>query len=148
MRVFGHDLLAFIAAIVAIYIVGALWYGLLFSELWMSLMGASEEDFAEGMWKMALSPFVPILKAIVLALVFSMTKTSGLVPQVKLTALIWLGFCFTTLAYQYVYWPDFGLGLLVLDNGHLLLSSLAGAAVLAWRKTPKADPASTEKAAA
>lgn len=146
MRVLGHDLFALIGAILAIYLVGMIWYGFVFSELWMNLMGLTEADLGEGMWKMALSPLMPILKAIVLALLFQMTATSGLMAQLKLTALIWLAFPLTTLAYQYVYWPDYPLGLMALDGGHLLFSSLAGAAVLAWRKMPKAteiDPVET-----
>ncbi|WP_019961566.1 DUF1761 domain-containing protein [Woodsholea maritima] len=146
MRVLGHDLFALIGAVLAIYLVGMMWYGFVFSELWMSLMGLTEADLGEGMWKMALSPLMPILKALLLALIFHRTGTSGLVAQLKFTALIWLAFPLTTLAYQYVYWPDYPLALFALDGGHVLVSSLAGAAVLAWRKTPKAteiDPQET-----
>ena len=65
----GDNWLAVLAAAVAIYAIGFLIYGALFSKLWLSLSGYTHEQLKPHRWKMALSPVMPILTAIGLALV-------------------------------------------------------------------------------
>ena len=63
----GDNWLAVLAAAGAIYAVGFLIYGLVFSGLWLRLSGYTKEQLQPHMWKMAVSPVMPILTAIGLA---------------------------------------------------------------------------------
>ncbi len=62
--VVGDNWIAIIVAAIAIYAVGFLIYGALFSKLWMQLSGYTKEQLAPHTWKMAVSPIMPILTAI------------------------------------------------------------------------------------
>ena len=140
-RIFGHDLLALIAAAIAIYPVGFIIYGLLFQELWMELAGVTEADFAGQEWKMALSPIMPILTVLALAKLIKLTGKSDLMGHLKVGFLAWLGFAFTALMYGWVYSADYALALFVMDSAHLLIGILLAAAILVWRKPSKIEAA-------
>jgi len=133
-RIFGHDLLAVIAAAVAIYAVGFIVYGLLFSDMWMAAYGYTEDSFVGHEWKFALSPLMPILTAACLAALLNMTGASGLGAHLKLGFFAWLGFQFTALMYTFAYGVFVPASMLALDGAHLLIGTLVGAAVLTWRK--------------
>jgi hypothetical protein len=60
----GDNWYAVAAAAVAIYAVGFLLYGALFSKLWMSLAGYTPEQLKPHGWKMALGWIMPVLTAI------------------------------------------------------------------------------------
>jgi len=135
-RIFGHDLLALIAAAIGIYLVGFLLYGLLFQEMWMTLAGVTEADFAGQEWKMALSPVMPILTVLALAKLIDMSGRSDIAGHLAVGFLAWLGFGLTALMYGWVYGADYALGLFVLDSAHLLIGALLAAVILVWRKQP------------
>lgn len=137
-RIFGHDLLAFIAAVIAFYAVGFLIYAALFSELWMSLAGYSPEDFAGHEWKMILGPVMPILAVTGLAFMLQASGRSSMTTHMMLGLAAWLFFMVPTMMYAYAYGVNYSLGLLVMDSAHLLIATLAASAVLVWRKGPKA----------
>jgi hypothetical protein len=63
----GDNWLAIIVAAVAIYAIGFIIYGAVFSGLWMKLSGYTKEQLQPHMWKMAISWIMPILTAIGLA---------------------------------------------------------------------------------
>jgi len=133
-RIFGHDLLAFIAAAIAFYATGFVIYALLFSELWMSLAGYAPEDLAGHEWKMILSPVMPLAIVLGLAFLFQAAGRSGLTGHLKAGAAAWLFFMVPVMMYGYVYGVNYPLGLLAMDAGHLLVATLAASAVLVWRK--------------
>ncbi|PWE16586.1 hypothetical protein DDZ18_12525 [Marinicauda salina] len=136
-RIFGHDLIAAVAAVAAIYLIGFLIYGVVFQDLWMSLAGVTEADYAGQEWKMALSPVMPILTVIGLSALIEMSGARDIAGHLKVGFFAWLGFAFTALMYGWVYGADYPLGLFAMDAIHVLLGALAAAAVLVWRKTPR-----------
>lgn len=133
-RIFGHDLLAVIAAAVAIYIIGFLIYGLLFSSYWMAQWGYTLDSFAGHEWKMFLGPIMPILTVLGLAALFQTAGASGLNAHLRIGVIVWAGFSLSTLLYGYAYGILMTPGVLVLDAIHLLLGILAASAILVWRK--------------
>ncbi|KAA5804749.1 DUF1761 domain-containing protein [Alkalicaulis satelles] len=137
-RIFGHDLLAFIAAVIAFYAVGFVIYGLVFNALWMSLAGYSPQDFAGHEWKIVLGPVMPILIVTGLAFMLQASRRSNLTGHVSLGFAAWLFFMLPSLMYGYAYGVNYPLGLLVMDGGHLLAAALIASAILVWRKVPKA----------
>lgn len=73
----GINWLAFLAATLAAFALGAVWYGPLFSKPWMKSIGVTEEDVAKGsMGKIFGTAFVLIaLMAYCLAMVLNSPDT-------------------------------------------------------------------------
>ena len=127
----GDNWLAIGLAAIAIYVVGFAIYGGL-SKLWMQQSGYTKEQLQPHMWKMALSPVMPILTAIGLALVLKMARVDNLATGLMISAEIWLFIVLPARLYNFVYSPEKP-GHLVMDAIHLLLGTLvAGGVISAW----------------
>jgi len=128
----GDNWLAIGVAAIAFYAVGFIIYGAVFSKLWMQLSGFTKEQLQPHMWKMALSPIMPILAAIGLAIILKLARVDNLATGLVITFQIWFFIVLSTRLYSYVYSPE-RLGLLVMDTIHLLLGFMAaGAIISAW----------------
>ena len=64
MRVMGHNVLAIVAAAVAIWVIGFLLYVVLFQEQWMTWMGMTEADASTDNGRMPFMVVMPFLQAI------------------------------------------------------------------------------------
>jgi hypothetical protein len=129
----GDNWYAVLAAAVAIYAVGFLIYGLFLSSLWLKLTGYDKEQLRPHAWKMAVSPVMPILTAIGLAILFKLAWVDNLAMGVVIAFQIWFFIALPVRLYNFVYSPE-KIGLLVLDAVHLLLGFLvAGAIIGGWR---------------
>lgn len=127
----GDNWLAIIAAAVAIYAVGFVIYGGL-SKLWMSLTGYTREQLKPHAWKMALSPIMPILTAIGLALILKMAHVTNLATGLMISLEVWFFIVLPARLYNFVYSPEKP-GHLAMDAIHLLLGTLvAGGIISAW----------------
>lgn len=136
MRIGGQSILAVLAAAVAIYAIGFLIYGLVFSEMWQGFHGYTKDNmatiFAGKEWRMALSPVMPLLIAFGMAKVIGWRGARGVMAGVGTGA--WIGVCFLVASrmYAFVYGPE-PAGLLVMDSLHVLAGALvAGAIMGAW----------------
>ncbi len=133
MRVLNINLVAVLVAAIAMYAVGALIYGVLFSQAWMALSGYTQDSFAGNEWRMALGPVMPLITAFGLALVFQRLDVNDRPSGLAIAACAWLFFTFTSRLYSFSYGIE-PVGLLGLDSLHLLLTHLVGGAILAkWR---------------
>ncbi|MDZ4776302.1 MAG: DUF1761 domain-containing protein [Alphaproteobacteria bacterium] len=136
MRVGGQSILAILAAAVAIYLLGFLIYGLVFSEMWQGFHGYTKESmetlFAGKEWRMALSPVMPLLIAFGMAKVIGWRGQKGLVPGVRTGLVVGVCFLIASRMYGFVYGPE-PEGLLIMDSLHMLAGALiAGAVIGAW----------------
>ncbi len=130
--VVGDNWLAIIVAAIAIYAIGFIIYGAVFSGLWMKLSGYTKEQLQPHMWKMAISWIMPILTAIGLALVLKSAGVTDLATGIVISLQVWFFIVLSTRLYSFVYSPEKP-GLLVMDAIHLLLGFLAaGAIISAW----------------
>lgn len=128
----GDNWLAILVAAIAIYAIGFIIYGAVFSKLWMQLSGYTKEQLAPHMWKMAISWIMPILTAIGLALILKMAGVTNLATGLVITFEVWFFIVLPARLYSFVYSPEKP-GLLVMDLIHLLLGTLAaGAIISAW----------------
>ena len=128
----GDNWLAIIVAAIAFYAIGFIIYGAVFSKLWMKLSGYTQEQLKPHMWKMAISPIMPILAAIGLAIILKLCGVTDLVAGLVVTSQIWFFLILSTRLYSFVYSPERP-GLLIMDAIHLLLGFLAaGAVISAW----------------
>ena len=86
----GDNWLAIIVAAVAIYAIGFIIYGAVFSGLWMKLSGYTKEQLQPHMWKMAISWIMPILTAIGLALILKSAGVTNLATGLMISLQVWL----------------------------------------------------------
>ena len=128
----GDNWLAIGAGAIAFYAIGFIIYGAVFSKLWMQLSGFTKEQLAPHTWKMAVSPIMPILTAIGLAMILKLARVDNLATGLVVTFQIWFFIVLSTRLYSFVYSPERP-GLLVMDAIHLLLGTMAaGAIISAW----------------
>lgn len=133
VHVAGDNWLAVLAAAAAIYAVGFLIYGLVFSGLWLKLTGYTKAQLQPHSWKMALSPVMPILTAIGLAILFKLARVDNIATGLVIAVQIWFFIVLPARMYNFVYSPE-NIGHLILDGLHLLLGMLvAGAIIAGWR---------------
>lgn len=129
MRIAGVNLIAVLVAAVLIYAIGFVIYGLLFSQLWMDLHGYTKEDLAGAeMWRMYLSPVMPILIAFGVGIAHKWRGGGGLMAGLTTGAIVWLCFLFPTRMYSFVYGLE-AVGLFEMDSAHLLADALVAGAV-------------------
>ena len=127
----GDNWIAIIVAAIAIYAVGFAIYGGL-SKLWLSQSGYTKEQLQPHTWKMALSPIMPILSAIGLALILKLARVDNLATGLMISFEIWLFLVLPARLYNFVYSPEKP-GHLAFDAIHLLLGTLvAGGIISAW----------------
>ncbi len=134
MRVNGHNVLAILAAAVAMYAVGFVIYGLLVSDLWMQLSGVTQADFAGQEWRMALSPVMPILMAIGLSLTIKWRAALGWTGGASTGFWMALFFVFASRLYSFAYGTEHP-GLLGIDAAHLFIGCVLGGAIIGgWKR--------------
>jgi hypothetical protein len=133
MRIFGLKPLALLVATIGVYAIGALIYGVLFSEAWMILAGFTEESFKGQEWRMALSPIMPILITLGIGLLMKAQKLSGLMGGAKIGLFVGALFLVPARLYTFAYGIE-PVGLLGLDGLHLMLNGLVAGAILGAMK--------------
>ncbi|MDX2233442.1 MAG: DUF1761 domain-containing protein [Hyphomonadaceae bacterium] len=137
MRIAGHSVLAILAASAAMYVIGALIYGLLFSEAWMALSGYTKDSFAGQEWRMALSPVMPVLIAVGLSMLLRWRGAGTLGAGLSTGVIAAVFFLVSSRLYMFVYGVE-PPGLLALDALHMVLIGAVGGAILGVWPKPKA----------
>jgi hypothetical protein len=133
MRIAGIKVWAVLVAALAMYAIGFVVYGLLFSAYWQTLSGYTAESFKGLEWRMALSPIMPILGAVGIALAIKWRNAYSLAGGVATGLLAFVCFSFASRLYGFAYGnePE---ALLLLDAGHLALThAVAGAILGMWK---------------
>jgi hypothetical protein len=132
-RIFGLNPLAVLVAGIVFFITGGIWYGALFSDLWVGLWGFTEEEIAAAEAgtgpAMAMGFALSIIFAGVLSFTLKALKADGMMSAIKWSVFLWAGFVVTTMAYNVIYALQ-PLLLLVLDAAHNLIGFVVMAAVL------------------
>ena len=133
MMMFNY--VAILAAAVASWITGAIWYGVL-GKPWMAALGWTSADMADasGKRRMPVGPMVTsfiaelIMAAMLSGIIFHMGGPNVRVGVIS-AALIWLGFVVTTIAVNNAYQKR-KLMLTVIDSGHWLAVLIVQGVVL------------------
>jgi hypothetical protein len=133
MRIFGLKPVPVVLAAVAAYAVGVLIYALLFSQVWMTLSGYTEESFKGQEWRMALSPVMPIMIVIGTGLIMKGRGINSLGAGIKLGAIIGLFFLVAARMYSFTYGIE-PPALFAIDGAHLLLNGIIVGAILGAMK--------------
>jgi hypothetical protein len=135
MRIAGHNVIAIAAAGAAFWVLGAAWFGFLFSDAWMAGVGATAADF-EGdnpAWM-----GVGLVIAVVTAIGLSVALRWGGLPDLKgalvRTVWLWIGFGATYAGYALAYEPQHSLALFAVMGSYTLIGWLMAAAIIAALK--------------
>ena len=132
-RIFGHDLIAFILAGLAFYLVGTLIYVVLFGVYWREIADIPME-FMPAAWKMVLGFILPFISTAGLAFIYDKAGTRGLHAHIQIALMAAFAFAIMAMTYGYAYGPSYNLRMLTMDGLHMLLGFAAAGAVLSWRK--------------
>lgn len=131
-RIFGLNIIAAVVATIALYLVGFVFYGVLFAEQWMALWDFSEAHiaYAESVAgpAMGIGFLVSLATGVFIGLAVERFAGPGIGGAVRLAVFLWAGFALTSLAYDHVYALQ-PVMLLVIDATHLLVGYIVAAVV-------------------
>ena len=125
--------LIILAAGVAAWLAGAVWYGLLGNK-WVAALGTTKAALARAPGLPSAVPFIlvfvaDVVLAWVLALVLHATFATGIGNAVAWAMVLWMGFVLTTIAGNYSFARRQPM-LTLIDSGHWLFAMIAAAVVL------------------
>ncbi len=124
-RIFGTNLLGILLATLAMFMLGWLWYGVLFDDLWASISGLSEaqmqsESDTMGIEMFTWGLFIPLAQVLGLSFLLQNAKASRLLTCVKICAIVASLIALPVLGYNTVYGHN-SPKLLGLDFAYLLV---------------------------
>ena len=132
-KIAGVSLLGVVLAALAMWIIGFLWYGMLFSDAWMGANGYTEQMF-EGqspLWKPA-----GYVVAFLLSFGLGWHMKQKSITKLETAALfgLWLALLIGVplMMYSYVYSPDHSWMLLLIDGSYTVVTFVAASAVLSF----------------
>ncbi|WP_203294676.1 DUF1761 domain-containing protein [Maricaulis parjimensis] len=132
-RILGLNPLAVLVAGIAFWMVGAMWYGALFADLWFGLWGFTDADEARMEAVMAPAMLAGLFQCLLLAgflgKALKTVNAEGLVSAIKWAVFFWAGFVLLAQAYGAIYALQPVL-LLVLDGAHTLTGFVVMSVVL------------------
>jgi hypothetical protein len=128
--------LAVVVAALATFLIGGLWYSVLFGKLWMRLHGYTPEQLEEMKRKGTTRPYLGSLLAyLVMALVFSVlvdwTGVTTVASGACLGATIWLGFA-ATIGLTAILFSEKSLGVWLLDAAYQLVYLVVQGMILTY----------------
>ena len=132
-RIAGVNALGVVLGALAMWILGALWFGLLFSEVWMTASGFTQEMF-EGQSPLWMPAGFVISLLLTFGLGWHMKQKS--ISKLDTAALfgLWMALLIGVplMMYAYVYSPSHSWELLLINSGHVVLTFVAACAVLSF----------------
>jgi hypothetical protein len=131
--------LAVIVAGLANWLLGWLWYGVLFSNKWIELMGWDAQKVAQVQQQGEIKPMIyslvgGLVTALILAYIYARAEINTWLDGLKYAGLIWLGFV-ALIGMDTVLFEERKYGLYQINSTyHLAGLLIAGAIIGAWRK--------------
>lgn len=134
MRYQGHNVLAIVAAAIAIYAIEFVIFAVLIpGEQYMALAGVTPEQVTAGMARMPFGIIPPVLAAIGLSLVIKWRNATGWMGGLTTALIMAVVFAFGTSLYGYVYGSHTEAFLPVNLAHFLVCYSAAGAILGVWK---------------
>ncbi len=116
-------------------VIGSLWYGPIFSKLWMKQHGFSEEDLKKDFnpaKTFGLAVIGHIVMALVLAYLISLTNAQNITEGLRVALSCWLGFTAATMFVNSLF-SRTTLTLFFIDSGYQLVNSIIfGIILILW----------------
>lgn len=117
----------------AVYLVGMIIYGLIFSGVWQKWTGLTDAQMAGNMWKMSLGWIMPLALSIGIAIRIKQFQITNIVTGAKNSFMIGIFLIFACQLYNYVYSADPWM-IMAVDALHIsIICTLAGAILTAMK---------------
>lgn len=133
-KIFNTSWLAVIAATIAFFMFGWLWYGPLFSDAWMAAEGLTQEiaearlaEMGMAMW-LLFALLITLAQAIGLLMVLNMAGVKRLPASLKTAFWLVITIVAPVIAYACVY-TGYPLSGYLIDFGHMLIGYMIMAAI-------------------
>ena len=131
----GTSLLGLLAATLVFYIIGFVWYGILFDAMWMELSGITLEEATANNEKLGIMMYVwglliSFAQVLGLNYLVNLGRASRLKACVKVCVKVAVLIALPILGYSALY-GGAPVKLLAIDFGHMLIGYIAVGAVLA-----------------
>lgn len=138
-EIFNTKLWIILLATVVFFMIGWVWYGMLFMEKWMALEGMTMDPGSESPppTTMLVGLLISLLQALGIAAMVKMTGKYGIGSGLKAGALAWLFFAGPLMAYRWNY-AEGPAELFHIDIAHLLLGYLVIGAIYGLLRKPAA----------
>lgn len=132
MRLYGLNAFGVVVASAAFFLVGFLWYGVVFADAWMAAEGvsAAEAEAQSPAW-MAGGVVITVLQVVGIGLVLKWRRAHSVGAAMATAFALWLLFALPFTHYEFLYSPAHDPTTLLLDAGHLLVGWLVAALALA-----------------
>jgi Protein of unknown function (DUF1761) len=142
--------LAVLVAAIAHFLIGGLWYGLIFGNKFVELIGWSPEKLQQMESRNPTKEmFLAFLSAVILVFVMAhfiqYTGSRTLFEGIQTAVLLWLGFVATT-QFATVMFEERILGLYLLNVGYQLVACVVAGVILTLWKPRGAKEAATQPA--
>lgn len=129
--------LAVVVAAIASFVVGGLWYGVLFGSVYMELRGidpAAMPDATPPVWEIVAEFIRCLVVAYVLARFIALTKVWGWMGMMQVGIWLWLGFQAMAIAGSVIH-ESYPWQLYAIHTGDALVKTLLIAVIIGtWRK--------------
>ncbi|MBY0423255.1 MAG: DUF1761 domain-containing protein [Parvularculaceae bacterium] len=137
-KLFGLNVFAVLLAAVVFFALGAVWYGVLFSDAWMAANGVSEQapDADMGLW-MGVGFLITLLQVFGLGFVLKKAAPSSTLGGAGIGLALSLLLAAPLSAYDFIYLPGHDAKLMAVDIGHFVIGWTLAALILglfkAWK---------------
>lgn len=126
--------MSILAGAVVYFVLGGLWYELLFKKQWLSAMGMSAEEAKESSKGITafIGHFVLVLiTTLVLSNVIRMSGSETWMQGLTAGFWVWFGFMLPILGSGY-FWEKYSLKLLIVNGAYHLVAMMGVGAMLVW----------------
>ena len=134
MRIAGHNVVAIVAAGAAFWILGALWFGLVFSSAFQAGVGVTAETPPASPAWMIFGALLAFITPIGLSVALRWGGLPDVRGALKRAFWLWLGFGLTGAAYPLAYWPEHSVAVTAILAAYLLVGWMLAAAIIAKLK--------------
>ena len=135
-KIFGNSILSIVLATIVFYMVGFLWYGVLFADQWMHLTGITEAQATARQEQLGAMFFVwglliSLVQVVGIGAVLNWAGASRLVTCVKIAALLAVLIVLPVISYGALY-ENVSIHLVGIDFLQLLVGYSIIAAILSY----------------
>lgn len=130
-KIFGLSLVGVLVASVVFFLIGWVWYGMIFMEAWMAEMGipqSSEEEMKPV--TLVLGFLITVMQVVGIGLAMKWKGAAGIAGAVTTAVILWIVFALPFCVYGYLYSAAPSTTLLMIDASHLLAGWVVSAIVL------------------
>ena len=133
-NIFGLKLVPVLVATVVFWLLGWVWYGMVFMDAWMAGHGLTADDAGGFDIYMIGGILTTFLQVVGIGLILKWKNASDLTAALKTAVIMWALLALPFVLYAYLYLPAHNSTLLMIDASHLLVGWGVTAAVFSLLK--------------